>query len=532
MKAVTSASEFLAVAHEFKLGRLPTESQHPKSLKLSELALNDLGAAFDLFKEIDGDALAIFNNPSKELLEWFEFAIEHLKSGGRIFLGGCGATGRLSLGLEFLCSRLSERGEFPYKPSQVISLMAGGDVALIASIEKFEDFPEYGARQLEELGFNENDLFVGITEGGETPWVIGATNWASQISKHRPYFFYCNPDDVLCDLATRSKEVIENNKIKKVNLTCGPMALSGSTRLQSSTVLMIGVGMGLCFSSAEDRKRWWSEFESAFKELSYAKMAKLCEDEAAIYERGEFSIYRCNEDYGLTVLTDTTERSPTFSLTSFENRLDEKPLASWTYLSMDVDSHERAAWMRLLGRAPRTLEWDETIERTGMTRLLGFPVGDDALSYRKALTEEGLSSKLHSFEILSSKANGNVTFKLGRISQTINLGESLFTQIMLLKMLLNAHSTLIMGRLGRFESNIMTYVRPSNNKLIDRMTRYTLALLKMRGMSATYEQVVEAYFANRTELLGSRLGAERPVVIELVNRLMKTNPTKAKDTSL
>ena len=46
------------------------------------------------------------------------------------------------------------------------SFMAGGDIALVHSLEGFEDYPEYGARHLRQLGFSENDLFIGVTEGG------------------------------------------------------------------------------------------------------------------------------------------------------------------------------------------------------------------------------------------------------------------------------------------------------------------------------------------------------------------------------
>lgn len=46
----------------------------------------------------------------------------------------------------------------------------------------------------------------------------------------------------------------------------------------------------------------------------------------------------------------------------------------------------------------------------------------------------------------------------------------------LLKIILNNLSTLIMGRMSRYESNIMTYVKPTNYKLIDRATRYVLML--------------------------------------------------------
>ena len=113
-------------------------------------------------------------------------------------------------------------------------------------MESFEDKVEYGERQLLELGFGPNDLLLSPTEGGETPFVIGATNLAASISKRSPYFLYCNPDKLLMPIE-RSREVIENPRIHKVNLSVGPMAISGSTRMQASTVLMLAIGMGLLY---------------------------------------------------------------------------------------------------------------------------------------------------------------------------------------------------------------------------------------------------------------------------------------------
>ena len=44
--------------------------------------------------------------------------------------------------------------------------MAGGDAALIKSIEDFQDHPQFAEQQVVELGFRENDLMIGSTEGG------------------------------------------------------------------------------------------------------------------------------------------------------------------------------------------------------------------------------------------------------------------------------------------------------------------------------------------------------------------------------
>jgi N-acetylmuramic acid 6-phosphate etherase len=52
-----------------------------------------------------------------------------------------------------------------------------------------------------------------------------------------------------------------------------------------------------------------------------------------------------------------------------------------------------------------------------------------------------------------------------------------------------------MGRIGRFESNVMTWVKPSNNKLIDRAIRYVQHLLAEDGVTAfSYEDICYELF--------------------------------------
>jgi N-acetylmuramic acid 6-phosphate etherase len=65
---------------------------------------------------------------------------------------------------------------------------------------------------------------------------------------------------------------------------------------------------------------------------------------------------------------------------------------------------------------------------------------------------------------------------------------------MLLKIILNTHSTIVMARMGKVLSNFMTWVRPSNNKLIDRAIRYitylhdfVLSKLNMQEKKITLE---------------------------------------------
>ena len=200
------AEEFLKICEQFKLGSLPTESPNPRSMHLSDEAKTDVSRAIATIKGIDYDVFL----KVREVLPQIKFLQEKveatLKAGNNIFLCGCGATGRLSLALETIWRHKYDN--HPEYQNRIFSFMAGGDVALIHAVEKFEDFPEFGERQLMELGFKEGDLLISTTEGGETPFVIGATEAASKKSSNSPFFLYCNPDDILKVTALRSKNVL------------------------------------------------------------------------------------------------------------------------------------------------------------------------------------------------------------------------------------------------------------------------------------------------------------------------------------
>lgn len=477
---------FLKVCDQFKLGRLVTESPHPLTKDLSATVKKDPSAAAASIKEVDLLALEKLGE-KLELLRPLHAEIKNtISSGGKIFLCGCGATGRLSLALEFIW-RSEASDEIK---DRVVGFMAGGDSALIASIEKFEDFPEFGKRQLEELGFSENDLMIGITEGGETPFVIGATNEAALVSKRKPFFLYCNPDDILCELAERSKEVIENSGIIKINLEAGPMAITGSTRMQATTVQMFAAGSCLLnfdrdFSVATSEIKLFTEY---FKNLDISSLASFIEKESSIYEENGYIFYEADEKFAISILTDTTERSPTFSLSPFENEL-EKTEPSLCYLVLPYQTDNKKAWSSLLAREPRCFHWPEITDKTRLERLYGFNISSSVIEKRTNY----LKGTSKSFVISHNK--DHFKFDLAGVTHSFSTGGlSFLSKHMLLKLLLNNMSTNIMGRLSRYEGNVMTWVRPSNYKLIDRTIRYVDLLLKKKDREVSYEKIAETVF--------------------------------------
>ena len=130
--------DFLRVSSEFKLGQLDTERSHLKTKNLSILAQENVNEAIEIISDIDLKAISILENelgPIKEMKKEIEGTIE---SGGRVFICGCGATGRLALTIEKLW-RDECKSKKVNLDDRVVSFIAGGDVALIRSIENFED---------------------------------------------------------------------------------------------------------------------------------------------------------------------------------------------------------------------------------------------------------------------------------------------------------------------------------------------------------------------------------------------------------
>jgi N-acetylmuramic acid 6-phosphate etherase len=500
MSATEKTRAFLEISPQFQLGHLLTESFHPLTSELSVLVMKDVPTALRLLQKVDREALLRINDKTKikELWKLSEIIRETLDSGHKVFMCGCGATGRLSLVLETLYHQ-----KFGHS-TQVVSFMAGGDYALIKSVESFEDRVEYGERQLRELDFGPQDLLLASTEGGETPFVIGAVREAARISSRAPFFLYCNPDELLYPIQ-RSREVLEDSSIHKVNLTVGAMAISGSTRMQASTVLMLGIGVGLLYRHQElpEFSAFYLDLLHRLMALPYEKMAPLTEAEARLYQEGRYLNYLSHSSLAISVLTDTTERSPTFSLRGFENRLEESE-CSLSYLFVQGASTSEEAWGALLGRAPRPLEWEDLGGRINKEKLLGFDISDTGLKGRQAAIPTELFTIDHLDNVTTMSCQGHTAqFKLG--------GDPLFNHLAV-KVLLNAHSTLIMGILGRYEGNVMTYVRPSNNKLIDRAARYVQRLLEKNQKKASYAEVVGRIFEEVES------GAQGAVVLKVLEK--------------
>ena len=127
--------------------------------------------------------------------------------------------------------------------------------------------------------------------------------------------------------------------------------------------------------------------------------------------------------------------------------------------------------------------------------LLGYDISAQAARHRRDRTER----EAKAFVIENCRSGVRMEFD-GELL-TLELPESMLLRNLVLKLMLNAHSTLLAGKLGRYEGNWMTWVKPSNLKLIDRAIRYVRQILVARGETDPgYESICYSLFEIRASL--------------------------------
>jgi N-acetylmuramic acid 6-phosphate etherase len=347
------------------------------------------------------------------------------------------------------------------------------------------------------------------------------------------------------------------------------MAISGSTRMQATsiqlsvmlTVLEMVVRDLVGLQSADIPQKFLDNLVEIHDTLKTPEvldpLARLVELEAAVYSGGRKVNYFAS-NHGIDVLTDTTERSPTFCTPPFRKTGDTAAPESWAFL-FTPQMETPFAWRNILKREPRCLDWkpdeiralvgDDRLPRTleimrDITRdeLMRFNIGwndiksrplgrgDAAVVVMSTYGKSEMASHGGFFRVQLEAAH-RAGAKIGLIffgrdkglavtwAYAVEAGKDCVsvlvpvprTDLLLdgakrvgLKMLLNALSTCTMVRLGRVMGNCMIYVVPSNLKLIDRATRY---IVRLTGMD--YEAANRLLF-DVMQYLEPRMDGGRP----------------------
>jgi N-acetylmuramic acid 6-phosphate etherase len=555
--------DYVAGKGQFQLHTLLTEQRHPETMDLSRRIGGDTVAGLQALFAVDRDVArtmtAVADDPARlqQLQRASESMQRALRDGHRLYFYGTGSTGRLAETLESglwrpFWQRAATQASWakveqalPGIADRVRGEITGGDRALISSLEGFEDLQLIGRLQLQDHGIGPGDVVFAVTEGGETSAVIGTALRGAEVNGNDPsrtWFVYNNPDDVLLPFE-RSRRVIEDQGIAKINLATGPQSITGSTRMQATTTSLYALGVvmehaihallaplldanelrALGFAQAPDlaaRLRDFATLQAAVASTA-PPLSAWTDLESGAYAAGRRATYLAQRAL-MPVFVDVTERAPTFRLAPLD-RTDAAERRSWIQVWTPTRD-PAAAWQALLQRpfhgldpalyeAPFSNEIDDPYLRRSALRSLALAGAEQQHLYDLAYSEDNMrragpgAGDVGALILLGEESPdalgldwlrafddadaATVVVRVSRSSLPDTTAQALdaaspgtrvlqltlpgedpleLNQVIALKMLLNAHSTGIMAKLGRVVGNTMTAVQPGNLKLIGRAT--------------------------------------------------------------
>ena len=189
-----------------------------KNPKLNHLHNMSIFEIVELMNEEDTTVARTVKKNLPEITDAIELIADKLKHNGRLFYVGAGTSGRI--GVMDACECVPTFGT---SPELVQSIIAGGQNATNKSQENLEDRTEEGRLALKQVAINKNDVVVGISASGTTPFVLAALNYAREKYSATIGFSCSVPSPLL-----------ENVNVA-IGVKVGPEILSGSTRLKAGT---------------------------------------------------------------------------------------------------------------------------------------------------------------------------------------------------------------------------------------------------------------------------------------------------------
>lgn len=192
-----------------------TEQRNPRSRGLDRQSIPEL---VDLFIREERYVEKALRAERAAIAKAAALVAKRLKEGGRLFYVGAGTSGRLGV---VDASEMPPTYNAP--PEQVQAIIAGGPAAVFKSQEGAEDSRETGAAELRARALSKRDVVCGIAASGQTPFVLGALEFARKIGAGT-ILLTCNP--------RRSIRVPVDVAI---DLPTGPEIVTGSTRMKAGT---------------------------------------------------------------------------------------------------------------------------------------------------------------------------------------------------------------------------------------------------------------------------------------------------------
>lgn len=194
---------------------LATEQRNSASAHIDTVPTAEL---VRIMNDEDKKVAAAITKILPDIAKAIDVITDRLRQGGRLFYMGSGTSGRLGILDAVECPPT-----YSTAPDLVQGLIAGGYDAIFKAKEGAEDSEDLGREDLQRHGITAQDVVVGLSASGRTPYVIGGLVYA-EMKGAATIAIDCSPNSAIGDCA-------------EIDLCAlvGPEVVTGSTRLKAGT---------------------------------------------------------------------------------------------------------------------------------------------------------------------------------------------------------------------------------------------------------------------------------------------------------
>lgn len=497
---------------KFKLGSASTEKLNPHTAKLSQVMHKDLVQGLELLLSVEQ---AVIHGYEQHITHLCTVLVPQLKISlqqkGRIFLVGSGSSGRLAIDLAAKAKICS-----PELGSNVISIIAGGDAAIVRAKEGFEDSEADGKAAIAYVNVTSHDTVILISGSGSASFNVGCGQHAAD-SGAAVYYFYNSTQ-----VPERTVQLFnrKTNPVIPLLVDIGPQAIAGSTRLQAATLAIVCLGTALfkAFKQEDSTESCASDIANGMR-IALTKIheqlpaiQKIIDSQVRAFSNPHSNFRQLQDIFMCGYVTmiatpcaireafiDTSETAPTFSTNPLrrESECKKKRAEFQAYVCGTPDN--ATAWECLLGRSlnvehkAEAMQFLIAAEGNGNNSYINRPKGNGNVvigiiklphdmdyvdTLLKALQDTKQEGADTSIIVLASYKLSHIQRQVftelcdvAVLLEDIPLDAYGLIDTCALKMILNLISNGSMVLMNKVYGNRMIDVNPSNNKLIDRAMR-------------------------------------------------------------
>lgn len=208
---------------EASLQRLSSEQQNTRTRHIDQCTADQITR---LIHDEDQRVAAAVEHCLPDIARAAEAVARAFRSGGRLLYFGAGTSGRLGILDASECPPTYGTPE-----SQVVGIIAGGPHAIQHAVEGAEDNSELGSQDADAILAGPQDVIVGISASGRTPYVMGAMRRARERGA------------TVVSLSNNSQSEMSQIADIAIEAVVGPEAILGSTRMKAGTAQKMVLNM-------------------------------------------------------------------------------------------------------------------------------------------------------------------------------------------------------------------------------------------------------------------------------------------------